>query len=52
MEAIINESQTLYFQVQKDTIIDIIYKQGEKEIQKRITIYQDENFNYYATLTN
>ena len=51
-KTIINESQTLYFQVQKDTIIDIIYKQGEKEIQKRITIYQDENFNYYATLTN
>lgn len=51
-KAIINESQTLYFQVQKDTIIDIIYKQGKKKIQKRIAIYQDENFNYYAILTN
>lgn len=51
-KAIINESQTLYFQVKKDTMIDIICRQGKEKIQKKITIYQDENFNYYATLTH
>lgn len=51
-KTVIRESETLYFQVTKDTIIDIRYKSGKKEVGKKIIVYQDENFNYYVELSN
>lgn len=51
-KVVIRESQALYFQVTKDTIIDIRYKKGKKEIKKKIIVYQDEGFNYYVELSN
>lgn len=47
----IKKNKTLYFKVNKDTIITITGIKNKKTIfSKNITITEDENFNYYATL--
>lgn len=52
-EYIIQKSQTLYFDVNENTRININYHSKENHlIRKKITIESDDKFNYYATLSN
>lgn len=48
---VIQRSETLCFQVQKDTIILVLGFYDEKEVVKRKIVFSsDDDFNYYATI--
>ncbi len=48
---VLRTSETLCFQVQKDTVISVLgFQNGKEVVKRRIVFSSDDDFNYYATI--